>query len=106
MLNVDNVVRPILIQRGAKLPLMLIFVGVIGGLIAFGMVGIFVGPVVLAVTYELFARVGESGGARRDGCRNGGSGRRGARGSAAAGTSGRLIAGQATVRESRMYSPR
>jgi len=53
VLNVDNVVRPILIQRGAKLPLMLIFVGVIGGLIAFGMVGIFVGPVVLAVTYEL-----------------------------------------------------
>lgn len=55
VLNIDNVVRPILIQRGAKLPLMLIFVGVIGGLIAFGMVGIFVGPVVLAVTYELFA---------------------------------------------------
>lgn len=55
VLNVDNVVRPILIQRGAKLPLMLIFVGVIGGLIAFGMVGIFVGPVVLAVTYELLA---------------------------------------------------
>jgi predicted PurR-regulated permease PerM len=53
VLNVDNVVRPILIQRGAKLPLTLIFVGVIGGLIAFGMVGIFVGPVVLAVTYEL-----------------------------------------------------
>ena len=51
VLNV--VVRPILIQRGAKLPLTLIFVGVIGGLIAFGMVGIFVGPVVLAVTYEL-----------------------------------------------------
>jgi len=55
VVNVDNVVRPILIQRGAKLPLILIFVGVIGGLIAFGMVGIFVGPVVLAVTYELLA---------------------------------------------------
>jgi predicted PurR-regulated permease PerM len=55
VLNIDNVVRPILIQRGAKLPLMLIFVGVIGGLIAFGIIGIFVGPVVLAVTYELFA---------------------------------------------------
>lgn len=53
VLNVDNVVRPILIQRGAKLPLTLIFVGVIGGLIAFGIIGIFVGPVVLAVTYEL-----------------------------------------------------
>jgi predicted PurR-regulated permease PerM len=53
VVNIDNVVRPILIQRGAKLPLMLIFVGVIGGLIAFGLVGIFVGPVVLAVSYEL-----------------------------------------------------
>ena len=55
VLNIDNFVRPILIQRGAKLPLILIFVGVIGGLVAFGMVGIFVGPVVLAVAYELLA---------------------------------------------------
>lgn len=55
VLNIDNFVRPILIQRGAKLPLTLIFVGVIGGLIAFGVIGIFVGPVVLAVTYELLA---------------------------------------------------
>ena len=47
----DNVLRPILIKKGADLPLLLIFAGVIGGLIAFGMVGIFVGPVVLAVTY-------------------------------------------------------
>lgn len=55
VLNIDNIVRPILIQRGAKLPLMLIFIGVIGGLVAFGIIGIFVGPVVLAVTYELLA---------------------------------------------------
>jgi len=51
--TIDNVVRPILIKRGADLPLLLIFVGVIGGLIAFGLIGIFVGPVVLAVTYTL-----------------------------------------------------
>ena len=38
---------------GADLPLLLIFAGVIGGLIAFGIVGIFVGPVVLAVAYTL-----------------------------------------------------
>jgi len=44
---------PILIKRGADLPLLLIFAGVIGGLITFGLVGIFVGPVVLAVTYTL-----------------------------------------------------
>lgn len=49
----DNVLRPILIRRGADLPLLLIFAGVIGGLIAFGIIGLFVGPVVLAVTYTL-----------------------------------------------------
>jgi predicted PurR-regulated permease PerM len=49
----DNVLRPMLIKRGADLPLLLIFGGVIGGLITFGLIGIFVGPVVLAVTYTL-----------------------------------------------------
>jgi predicted PurR-regulated permease PerM len=47
----DNVIRPLLIRRGVQLPLLLIFAGVIGGLIAFGV--IFVGPVLLAVTYTL-----------------------------------------------------
>jgi predicted PurR-regulated permease PerM len=51
--GVDNVVRPILIRKGVNLPLLLIFTGVIGGLIAFGIVGLFIGPVVLAVTYQL-----------------------------------------------------
>jgi predicted PurR-regulated permease PerM len=50
---IDNVIRPFLIRRGANLPLMLIFVGVIGGLFAFGVVGLFIGPVVLAVAYRL-----------------------------------------------------
>lgn len=49
----DNFVRPVLIKRGADLPLLLIFAGVIGGLMAFGVVGIFVGPVVLAVAYTV-----------------------------------------------------
>ncbi len=49
----DNILRPVLIKKGADLPLLLIFAGVIGGLIAFGLVGIFVGPMVLAVTYTL-----------------------------------------------------
>lgn len=49
----DNVLRAILIRRGADLPLLLIFAGVIGGLLAFGIVGLFVGPVVLAVAYTL-----------------------------------------------------
>jgi predicted PurR-regulated permease PerM len=47
----DNFLRPVLIKRGADLPLLLIFAGVIGGLISFGIIGLFVGPVVLAVTY-------------------------------------------------------
>ncbi len=51
--TMDNVLRPILIKRGADLPLLLIFAGVIGGLLSVGVVGIFVGPVVLAVTYRL-----------------------------------------------------
>jgi predicted PurR-regulated permease PerM len=51
--TIDNVVRPILIQKGAQLPLLLVVAGVVGGLIAFGVVGIFLGPVVLGVSYML-----------------------------------------------------
>ena len=51
--TLDNFLRPILIKKGADLPLLLIFAGVIGGLIAFGIIGLFIGPVVLAVTYTL-----------------------------------------------------
>jgi predicted PurR-regulated permease PerM len=53
--TLDNVVRPMLIRKGADLPLLLIFSGVIGGLVAFGVIGLFVGPVVLAVTYTLLS---------------------------------------------------
>lgn len=49
----DTFLRPILVRRSADLPLLLIFAGVIGGLVAFGLIGIFVGPVVLAVAYTL-----------------------------------------------------
>jgi predicted PurR-regulated permease PerM len=51
--SLDNFLRPFLIKKGADLPLLLIFAGVIGGLMGFGLVGIFVGPVVLAVAYTL-----------------------------------------------------
>jgi predicted PurR-regulated permease PerM len=51
--SMDNVLRPILIRKGADLPLLLIFAGVIGGLFAFGLLGLFVGPVILAVAYTL-----------------------------------------------------
>jgi len=52
-LTMDNFLRPFLIRKGADLPLLLILSGVIGGLIAFGLVGIFVGPTVLATGYTL-----------------------------------------------------
>jgi len=51
--GLDNLLRPFLIKRGADLPLVLILVGVIGGLLSLGLVGLFLGPVVLAVTYTL-----------------------------------------------------
>ena len=50
---IDNVLRPVLIKQGADLPLLLIFAGVIGGLLSFGIVGLFIGPVILAVSYTL-----------------------------------------------------
>ncbi|MDE2371708.1 MAG: AI-2E family transporter YdiK [Burkholderiales bacterium] len=51
--TMDNVLRPMLIRIGADLPLLLIFAGVVGGLLGFGLIGIFVGPLVLAVAYTL-----------------------------------------------------
>jgi predicted PurR-regulated permease PerM len=50
---IDNVLKPVLIRRGVDLPLLLLVAGVIGGLIGFGVVGLFIGPVLLAVTYTL-----------------------------------------------------
>jgi len=51
--GIDNVVRPLLISRGSDLSLVLVFLGVFGGVIAFGFVGIFLGPTLLAVGYGL-----------------------------------------------------
>lgn len=53
VIGLESVLRPFLIRRGADLPLLLILAGVIGGLISFGLLGIFIGPTVLAVTYRL-----------------------------------------------------
>lgn len=60
--GLDNILRPVLIRRGADLPLLLIIMGVIGGLLAFGVIGLFVGPVVLAVTYTLLVAWVATGG--------------------------------------------
>lgn len=58
----DNFLRPFLIKMGADLPILLIIAGVIGGLVAFGVIGLFIGPVMLAVTYTLLlAWIGTEG---------------------------------------------
>jgi predicted PurR-regulated permease PerM len=51
--SVDNLLRPWLISRGAKLPFALILMGVLGGLLAWGIIGLFIGPTLLAVAYSL-----------------------------------------------------
>lgn len=50
---VDNVLRPLLIGRGGDVPLLIVLVGVLGGLLAHGLIGLFVGPIVLALGFEL-----------------------------------------------------
>jgi predicted PurR-regulated permease PerM len=53
VMGMDGFLRPILIRRNANIPLLLIFAGVIGGLISFGVIGLFIGPVLLTVCYTL-----------------------------------------------------
>jgi predicted PurR-regulated permease PerM len=51
--TVDNIIKPLFISRGSTLPLILVFLGVIGGALSFGLLGIFIGPVLLAMAYTL-----------------------------------------------------
>jgi predicted PurR-regulated permease PerM len=53
LLLVDNVLRPILMARGLQTPMAVIVIGVICGTLAGGLIGLFIGPVVLAVFYDL-----------------------------------------------------
>jgi predicted PurR-regulated permease PerM len=50
---VDNILRPILMSRGLRTPMLVIFVGAIGGTLSNGIIGLFVGPIVLAVAWDL-----------------------------------------------------
>jgi predicted PurR-regulated permease PerM len=50
---VDNVLKPILMARGLSIPMIVIVIGVFGGTIVHGIIGLFIGPVVLALGYEL-----------------------------------------------------
>jgi predicted PurR-regulated permease PerM len=51
--SIDNFIRPLIISQGNKMPFVLIFMGVLGGGLAFGLIGIFLGPTLLAVSYRL-----------------------------------------------------
>lgn len=51
--SVDNVIKPIIISRGSKLPFIVMFIGVLGGIATFGFIGIFIGPTLLAVGFSL-----------------------------------------------------
>jgi predicted PurR-regulated permease PerM len=51
--SVDNFIKPMIISRGSALPFVLVLLGVLGGAVAFGFVGVFLGPVLLAVGYAL-----------------------------------------------------
>ncbi len=50
----DNVLKPILLGKGLKTPIIVILIGTIGGMLLHGIIGLFVGPVILAVAYELY----------------------------------------------------
>lgn len=51
--GVDNILKPYLISRGGDLPLVVVLLGVFGGLLAFGFMGLFLGPILLAIAYNL-----------------------------------------------------
>ena len=50
----DNVLKPILLGRGSKVPMIVIFIGVLGGFMVMNIIGLFVGAIVLSVGYKLF----------------------------------------------------
>jgi predicted PurR-regulated permease PerM len=51
--NIDNVIRPLFVSRGSDMPLLVILIGILGGAIAFGLIGVFLGPTILAIMYAL-----------------------------------------------------
>jgi predicted PurR-regulated permease PerM len=55
--SVDNVIKPIIISRGSKLPFIVMFIGVLGGIATFGFIGIFIGPTLLAVGFGLIQEI-------------------------------------------------
>ena len=50
----DNVLKPLLLGRGVAVPIAVVFLGAIGGFVAMGIIGLFVGAIILSVGYKLF----------------------------------------------------
>ena len=59
--GIDNVVKPYLISRGGALPFIFVLLGVLGGVLSFGIIGIFLGPTLLAIGYAILKEWGQSG---------------------------------------------
>ena len=53
--SVDNVIKPLIISRGSNMPFILVMLGVLGGVVAFGFIGVFLGPTLLAIGYTLLS---------------------------------------------------
>jgi len=51
----DNILRPLVMAKGLSTPMLVILVGVFGGTLAHGMIGLFVGPIVLSIAWQLLA---------------------------------------------------
>jgi predicted PurR-regulated permease PerM len=62
----DNVVKPLLISRGGSTPMILVMLGVLGGALAFGLIGLFLGPTLVALGYSLFEQWSVSGAENQD----------------------------------------
>lgn len=51
---IDQILRPLMMARGLATPMLVVIIGVIGGTVSYGLIGLFLGPVILGVSYELF----------------------------------------------------
>jgi len=51
--TIDNILKPLIISQGSDLPFILVLLGVLGGVIAFGFIGVFLGPTLLAIGFAL-----------------------------------------------------
>jgi predicted PurR-regulated permease PerM len=59
---IDNILKPLVMTRGLTTPILVILIGVIGSTISYGVTGLFLGPIILAVSWELFSTWASSDG--------------------------------------------